>query len=536
MFAWLTNFVLLLIAAAASASFACLRAAQLGPGASISQAQATTAQNSSVYPVEGIVVNSVTGEPIRNALVQIYLGSNRYSVLTGADGKFHFEHVPQSALRFNVTKPGFFSEQQLNGLAGVDPVEAGPNMPLVVLRLVPEGVIYGRITDAEGEPLENVTAKAFYAEIADGRRSFRQQFGVQTDGDGEFRIFELRPGTYYFAVGRENNTFYPGVPDVSSAAPIRVAPGQQIRVDLQVQPDVMYHISGMVVGTPPGANVNLNLFTANLGFASGRGFGVGRDGSFAQVMPAGRYVLRASAPTGDGELAASVPLDVSSNVTGLRLILGPTAKIPVKVDFALTRKANPGLPEGQPGVGVQLIPKDNAFTNREYRATLRLDIPPERRTFMTQNVEPGDYRVEIMPYGAWYVAAARRGGTDLLIQDLVVNSGGEGEPIEVTVRDDFASVRGTVSSDGQPVPGSVLLIPEREQQPAITIPVDAAGHFQMDSVSPGEYTAVAFDRTANLEYRSDEVMRPYASGAQVVRLLPGGEGSLNLQLQKRREY
>ena len=117
-----------------------------------------------------------------------------------------------------------------------------------------------------------------------------------------------------------------------------------------------------------------------------------------------------------------------------------------------------------------------------------------------------------------------------------MDGGGAGEPIEITLRDDFASVRGTVTSEGQPGVASVLLMPELAEEQAITIPVDAAGHFQMDSVPPGQYTAFAFDRTANLEYRNPEAMRPYANDAQVVRLSPGGEASVNLPLQRRQEY
>ena len=237
------------------------------------------------------------------------------------------------------------------------------------------------------------------------------------------------------------------------------------------------------------------------------------------------------------ELAASVFLNVSSDIAGLRLILAPTATIPVKVDSEFTRDANPAFPDMLRRVDVSLSSRDSHFKNRNYSsADFRVGAPTEQPGLTVRNVEPGAYGVAVTPLGPWYVAAARRGNTDLLTQDLVVDAGGKGEPIEITLRDDFASVRGSVSADGQAAPASVLLIPEWTQQQAITIPVDAAGHFHMDSVPPGEYTAFAFDRTADLEYRNPEAMREYLIGGQAVRLLAGGEGSLNLHLQKRREY
>src|SRR5579872_6834706 len=46
------------------------------------------------YKIEGAVVNSVTGEPVPRALVQV-TGPAQESVLTGNDGRFHFDAVPE---------------------------------------------------------------------------------------------------------------------------------------------------------------------------------------------------------------------------------------------------------------------------------------------------------------------------------------------------------------------------------------------------------------------------------------------------------
>jgi len=50
------------------------------------------------HALRGTVVNSVTGEPTRGALVQIYF-NGQSSMLTGPDGKFQFEGLPQWANR-----------------------------------------------------------------------------------------------------------------------------------------------------------------------------------------------------------------------------------------------------------------------------------------------------------------------------------------------------------------------------------------------------------------------------------------------------
>jgi Carboxypeptidase regulatory-like domain len=528
-----TNFLLLLIAAS-STSFVSRQPQQLAAPAQILQTQSVIVQNPSVYPLEGTVINAVTGQPVGNALVQIYIMAGRHSVLSGAEGKFHFDAVPEGKLGMNVQKPGFFSERQI--AAGFpDSVEVGPGMAPVVLKLVPEGVIYGRITDAAGDPVENLQVKALSGQVIDGRRDWQQQFGVQTNGDGEFRMFELRPSTYFVSAGTFTSTFYPGVRDVGSATAIAISPGQQVQADFQLQPAVFYQISGTIVGLPPGTSANVEMISMNFGGPRAN-FPLNRQGNFTRAVAAGQYLLHATANTPGGQLTASIPLNVASNMTGVRLVLVPTATIPVHVNFELTRNTSPQPPGGQPGVTVRLIPSDNTFSNRSYFANMRPDLPPEQRIFAVRGVDPCVCRVEIMSTGPWYVAAAQRGATDLLAQELVVDSGGEGEPIEITVRDDFPTLLGSVTSDGQPAPGGVLLIPQREQQRGLTIPVDASGHFRSDTVWPGEYTVYAFDRTTNLEYRNADVMRQYANDGQTVRLQPGSEASVNLQLQKRAEF
>src|SRR5713226_3786595 len=65
--------------------------------------------NDDKYSLRGVVVNSVTGEAIRGALVQIFINGQR-SILTGPDGKFQFDGLPAGQTSITVRKPGFFAE------------------------------------------------------------------------------------------------------------------------------------------------------------------------------------------------------------------------------------------------------------------------------------------------------------------------------------------------------------------------------------------------------------------------------------------
>lgn len=540
--------LLVAIISLACAPFACAPlawAAQLGPAPL--QARASTAP---VYPLDGIVLNSVTGEPVRAALVQINAGGQT-SALTGADGKFHFEGVPQGQMYLSVRKPGYFNQDQfLPGGTRNNPVEVGPGMGPAVLKLVPEGVIFGRITNADGAPVENMQVRVVYTSIENGEKRWQQRV-TQTNDDGEYRLFELQAGIYYVKAGpgspiglplaapqtrREGYTatYYPGAFDLASATAIAIQPGKQMRADMALRSAPSYRVSGTIIGAPLGAGMGLG-FTNGEGETIAVGFRINsKTGAFdALTVPPGSYTLRAFAQPADGQqqFVGSVPIEVNSDLAGINIGLGPPATIPVVVQFELTQNSRPGSPPGNAApVNIQFASTRSMLSTLRNQATM--EGPPENRSLVLRNLAPDTYKVWVRPNGHWYVESARCGLTNLLTQDLTVSSGGLGEPIEVVLRDDFATLEGTVSAGGQPSPGIVLPIPENSPTATTMVVVNPTGQFPKRELPPGEYRVFAFDRSNGLEYANPDVMRRYLSGAQFVRLAPNGQATVNLELQK----
>ncbi len=138
-----------------------------------------------------------------------------------------------------------------------------------------------------------------------------------------------------------------------------------------------------------------------------------------------------------------------------------------------------------------------------------------------------------MPIGHWYIESARCGQTNLLTEDLNVQTGGPGQPIEIVLRDDFATVSGTVSLDGQPAKGTVLLIPDVNHRGAVAFLTDPDGRFQRGDLPPGDYNAIAFDRVDGLDYTNIEAMRTYFPWEQPMHVSPNGQSTVQLELQKR---
>src|SRR5207245_1360619 len=62
--------------------------------------------------MSGVVVNSVTGEPVPRALVQMNGMVSRVA-LTDAEGRFQFDNLPETQAVLIAHKPGYFSEMEL---------------------------------------------------------------------------------------------------------------------------------------------------------------------------------------------------------------------------------------------------------------------------------------------------------------------------------------------------------------------------------------------------------------------------------------
>ncbi len=85
----------------------------------------------------------------------------------------------------------------------------------------------------------------------------------------------------------------------------------------------------------------------------------------------------------------------------------------------------------------------------------------EAPALVLQNVDPGTYTAELMPQLPWYVQSASYGQSNLLYDDIVIASG-QSYPMEIVLRDDSASLSGTVKSSdaGQPASATVVVIPQ----------------------------------------------------------------------------
>jgi hypothetical protein len=305
------------------------------------------------YKLSGTVINSVTGEPIRRALVQIYTGAIPVA-LTDGGGRFEFEGLAPGTTSINVHKPGFFDEQQGSHPAGPQVVTISPDSKPLLLKLIPESVIYGHVQNADGEPIEYLPVKVVAARIVEGKKRWEVAGYAGTNEDGEFRIANLPAGSYYVEAGPSwrflgpispqqhpegySAVFYGGAPDLNSATPIQLGAGQQLRTDFSLQTAALFKVSGLVSGFAPNQGVSLQ-FEDRMGdrFSFPTKFDR-MSGEFQTAARAGSYRLTANAWSQEGmSFNAEVPLNISSDVAGVRLMLAPSHVIPIIIRTEATR-------------------------------------------------------------------------------------------------------------------------------------------------------------------------------------------------------
>ena len=247
-------------------------------------------------------------------------------------------------------------------------------------------------------------------------------------------------------------------------------------------------------------------------------------------MPAGFYTLVADCIVdGETSFAGRMPLHVDSNLANVTLSVAPKASIPV--DFRTNGGADAN--ESSPAGAVMLTKNQRNGRRGAAWAELEGEGDGDDKRMVVKRVEPGSYSVDIRPNPGWYVESALYGSVDVLSEDLTVPEGGTTEAIEVTLRNDGASVSGNVRGRGAaPVSGKVLLVSNRAPR-LVSVARIVNGAFTITDLAPGSYRALAIDRADDVEYRNPDVLRDYLTKAQDVTLGPKQESRVDLELLQR---
>ena len=491
--------------------------------------QTPSASEPTIGAISGSVVNE-GGQPLAGVAVTVW-NSNRIdthrSTTTDAEGNFHVRGLTPSLYSISAFLPAYVRQAE-------EPYAPSTYHRLgdtVRITMIPGGVITGKVTNAEGEPVIGVRVRAVMVRNPSGdglRPGSVAASDASTDDRGVYRIFGMIPGVYLVsaagAMFPEPFRLDPYDSDVPTYAPsstrdtaseIIVRTGEETTVDIRYRGEPGHVVSGTVkVPVAAGGGVSLTPVGSTLPIAHAFQSPGGRGFSFKGVAD-GEYELVANEipqqPGANPDIPTSEPRRLTvkgADVTGLELVPRPTASLsgrivlePAKV-AACENKRRPLYAE------MLVLPQRPERDDQDRVPFLRMlsgpTQPDASGNFVLRNLMPGKYLVEPRFFGRyWYlhsISVAATPKVDAAANWTNVKFGDQLSNFTITLTEGAASMRGKVTTANAtdanaaelPTGLAVYLVPAEREKFADVLryfvsSVETNGAFALNNLPPGRY-------------------------------------------------
>ena len=497
------------------------------------------------YRIAGILVNSITGEPVRRATVAVLAESNSRtiaSVGSDSEGRFSLERLPAASYQLTASKrgfrTGFFDEHDEFSSAIV--TGADQDTTHLVFRLTPNAVLRGVVSGDGGDPVDGARVLLFQRpQHHDPGERTTQVDATVTDDTGAYEFSNLAAGEYLLAVvaepwyaqhGSENGpqatkanteldvaypvTYFDSTNDEAAAAPIVLTAGSRAEANVNLHAVPALHLSIATPRKQDGSIARAELQKTVFGTvvtAESAGFiDSMRTGKVEMngIAP-GRYQLVQGDPPRVVDLDLLASLQVDPNVGSPAAVVTGTLQLdsglaaPDEVNLTFDRLDN------VPGPG-QLV------------------AVAHKGRFKFDNVTPGSWTLwavsgdKALSVVATTTGRAQRAGNIVTVRDQPLN-------LVVTVSQGATRVEGFATKAGKSVAGAmVVLLPKDTgawQSLARRDQSNSDGSFALRDVAPGQYTLVAIQDGWSLDWWRPELMGRYLPGGTAV-TVTGKSGSL----------
>jgi len=505
--------------------------------------------------VSGAVVNQRDGRPLRRATVVLQpksTGRPALSEVTDEKGRYSFPNVTPGAYELHVERDGFLASSTgwLQGyrFPPVFTLRPGANLTGLDFRLYPWGIIAGQITFENADPAVHADIALYRDVWRRGRHIYEIVGRAKTDDRGQYRLFNVPPGTYFLSAEwsrpvpvsgaveqprRDEDgrvlpdqtyavTFYPSAQKLIDAAPIHLGYGEEAGYadvilgtarTVRIQGHVTSGVSGQFILSP---GITLRRVGANDALAVGAAVTLNLDGrggfELSGVTP-GTYDLIAEADDGGRHLIGRRMISVGEQpISNLAILAAPPGTWAGKIRF---QNGEPPDPDAVSKVSVVLEPRDDmaspvtALVGKEGDFDLEL-APGETYDLYVKNVPEGVY-----------LAAAHSGGKDLLASGATLEPGTAPEGMQLVLSPSGAEAMGVVLNDDRSVaPGvNIDLIPDPPAGRYRTFQssnADEYGNFHLRGIAPGRYVLIAWAGEAPCDLYNPEALDACrAAGAQV---------------------
>lgn len=513
--------------------------------------------------LEGKVVNSVTGQPVRGATLRILqttplAGAARgtrtasFSTTSDGEGNFAMKDLPPGEYRVMAQRTGFTTASGQRGGGTLVKLAPGQRLTGLEVKLEPLAIITGRVVDDQGEPVVSASVTAMLYRYVSGRRQLMPGAGASTNDLGEYRIFGLQPGRYYiralsranapFQSGSEDRsanpqpeeavvpTYFPGTPDMRAATQVEAAAGALVQnIDFRLLKLPAVRVRGRLMNLPAVTNLFIQvMLTANDeqgGALVDRKSTMAPQGQFEfQGVTAGRYTLTASATDKGKRFHGQQVVDVgSTNVDNASVALSAGFDQPGTIRLDSQAVVTPtGL-----SVSLQSVDPDIPAPFAQASAD---------GNFVLANVMPGRYLLNVSLRAGLYLKSAQLGEQDVLETPLDLTGGSAGA-LRILLGTSPGELSGAVTGqDLNPASGAwVVLIPEAAKRRAMAqfyrqTTTSNAGRYSLSNVPPGRYKLFAWEQIENSAWMDPDVLKPVESKGIAVDVKEGGKETVDLKV------
>jgi len=446
---------------------------------------------------------------------------------TDDDGHFQLTNVAAGNYLLQTFTPALIApSDDMRGRSGkIINLSEGEAVVGIEIALTRGGVITGRVTDAEGQPViqENVRLTAVDERGQKQGVNLAYSFMQTTDDRGVYRLFGVAPGRYIVSVGVDPKfgngrpgfgnsyslTYYPDVSDDSKATVIEVsADGEAAGVDILLgRASKSYSATGRIVD-----DAGKPVSGVNSGYGSlrpdGDGFGSyypngtsNSKGEFRlEGLVPGNYAAFASSIEQSDWYSDPVPFQVTdADVSGIEVKVhrGSTLSGVMSFEGASDQEGVPKLSDLKLGIHAVSQTLTPPRSNQ-------INIAPDG-SFRAAGIQPGKVSLFLATYPppkGVSVLRIEREGLDQS-RGIEIGAGEQISGLRVVLGYGSGVIRGTVKVEGGALPpGSRLMVQCTRTEAGnnvrhYTQPIspDIRGRFAFEGLLPGNYELTTFTST-----------------------------------------
>lgn len=424
----------------------------------------------------------------------------------------------------------------------------------VDFKLTRGGVVTGRVTDADGNPVVGESVRLASVVVGDdGMRQPSPEQSKPTDDRGVYRFYGLPAGSYIVSVGTSTEsglmwpvrrrhyplTFHPGVTERRHARVLEVAAGrEETNVDVVIgRPLKTYTVAGRVTDASTGQpvpNVAVSYGAMSDGVQRSFGYTQGPQtdlkGEFrVEGLVSGRYLFYALQGPEPSWYSDTITVEVrEADASGLEIKLhkGTSVSGIVQIEGVSAPAKRARLL-----ASLELYAHVQTLEQPSSPGVVRPRVAPDG-SFHASGVRPGKLHIGFNEARTKGLTLSRIEHNGVVVRDGInVTESAQVSGVRVVMLYGEASVRGQVLTNDLPIPPDARIVvfarrvPSGDARGSKSVEPDARGRFTIENLPAGTYeiTARVFTRSGSL----------YHSAPQQVTVAEGGQVTVTLTLDRR---